>query len=119
MRELFYGDFEQRAQRLETNFKFVLQAIEKIHESLCPGETGIWQDRVQQAVDAAAATNKELQNTLDIIGNQTYVILVLKNGLERLRNDTNWHGVDEVNGFIDKLLAVTTNVGKQKENENN
>lgn len=50
--------------------------------------------------------DKELQNALDIIGKQTYIISVLRNGLERLRHDNDWHGVGEVNSFIDKLLAV-------------
>ncbi len=49
---------------------------------------------------------RELQTALDIIGKQAYELSVLRNGLERLRHDNNWQGVDDVNGFIDKLLAV-------------
>lgn len=50
--------------------------------------------------------DKELQNALDIIRKQTYIILVLKNGFERLRHDKSWEGVDAVNSFIDDLLEV-------------
>jgi hypothetical protein len=49
---------------------------------------------------------KELRIAKDIIGNQAYELSVLRNGLERFRNKNDWHGVEEVNSFIDRLLAV-------------
>lgn len=49
---------------------------------------------------------EEFEKALKTIEKQAYELSVLRNGLERLRHDNNWQGVDDVNGFIDKLLAV-------------
>lgn len=49
---------------------------------------------------------EEFEKALKTIEKQAYELSVLRNGLERLRHDNDWHGVDEVNSFIDKLLAV-------------
>ena len=35
------------------NSRWLIAQIEKIHAVLCPGETGTWQQRVEQAVKAA------------------------------------------------------------------
>ena len=46
------------------------------------------------------------QSALDIIGKQTHELPVIRNGLERLRHDTDWQSVEEVEAFIDGLLMV-------------
>ena len=49
---------------------------------------------------------QEFQHALDIIGKQDYKLSVLKNGLEKLKNDRTWQSVEEVNAYICRLLAV-------------
>lgn len=49
---------------------------------------------------------EKFEKALKTIEKQAYELSVLRNGLKRLRHDNDWHGVDEVNSFIDKLLAV-------------
>ena len=47
--------------QLETNQRFLLQAIDTIHQHLCPNQSGTWQDRVHQSIQAAqeiAANNQ-------------------------------------------------------------
>jgi hypothetical protein len=51
-------------------------------------------------------SEKELQIAKDIISKQTYELSVIRKGLERLRHDNSWQGVEEVNAFLDKLIAV-------------
>lgn len=61
-----------------------------------------------QAVEIQKVTC-ELQRSLTIVGRRTCIILVLKNGLERLRYDNSWEGADAVNVFIDSLLEAVYN----------
>ena len=53
MAEIIPGDTKRRLKQMDINFKFVFNAIEEIHANLCPGQTGTWQDRVKQAVEAS------------------------------------------------------------------
>jgi len=46
------------AQR-DAEIKELLAFLAKVHEALCPGQSGTWQDRARQAVDAARAVAKE------------------------------------------------------------
>lgn len=39
-----------RLTQLETNNKFLLEAIDTIHGNLCPGQLATWQGRVRQAI---------------------------------------------------------------------
>jgi hypothetical protein len=44
---------ERRLKQMDVNFKFVMNAIDQIHENLCPGQFGTWQDRVKQSIEAS------------------------------------------------------------------
>lgn len=105
-KELFLGDQAQRCKRLETNCKFLLSQIEKIHTALCSTEIGTWQEWAEQAAEKVVQIAKDFQNAMDIIGKQTYELSVLRNGLKRLKNDRDWQSVEEVDAYIDSLLAV-------------
>ena len=51
--EVYSGDLQRRAHQLGVNCRWLIAQIDKIHAVLCPGETGTWQQRVEQAVKAA------------------------------------------------------------------
>lgn len=42
-----------RADQLWLNFKWVIERVERIHHALCPAQRGTWQQRLEQAVEAA------------------------------------------------------------------
>jgi len=44
---------KKRLAQMNTNFKFVMNAIKTIYNNLCTGPGGTWQDRVQLAVKAS------------------------------------------------------------------
>jgi len=43
----------RRAESLAKTVGWLLENMDRIHAALCPGQHGIWQDRVRQAVAAA------------------------------------------------------------------
>jgi len=48
--------------QMRNNFQFLMDCIDQIHDSLCPGRSGTWQMRAEQSVEAAkiaATTRKE------------------------------------------------------------
>src|SRR5574337_543446 len=52
---------QERLQQMDINFKFVLAAIEKIHDNLCSSQNGTWQDRVRQAIEASANLKQDIE----------------------------------------------------------
>jgi len=40
----------QRITQLKLNCKWLIQQFDHIHDLICPGQNGSWQDRVQQVV---------------------------------------------------------------------
>ena len=44
---------ERREKQMDIDFRFVFNAIERIHENICPGQYGTWQERVRQAVESS------------------------------------------------------------------
>jgi hypothetical protein len=44
---------KQRADQLGINCRWLVAQLDEIHEALCPGHIGTWQDRAQKAVEAA------------------------------------------------------------------
>lgn len=50
---------------------------------------------------------RNFEAALETIEKQACKLLLIRNGLERLRYDNSWQGADEVNEFIDSLLKVT------------
>ena len=44
---------ELTIKQLETNQHFLLKAIDTIHQHLCPNQSGTWQDRVHQSIQAS------------------------------------------------------------------
>jgi hypothetical protein len=61
---LFGAESEhRRAESLAKTVGWLIENMDRIHAALCPGQHGIWQERVRQAVAAAEkAPNKELPN---------------------------------------------------------
>ena len=51
---LFGADAEhERAESLSKTVRWLIGQIDAIHLALCPGQNGVWQERVRQAVEAA------------------------------------------------------------------
>lgn len=50
---------KQTNKRLEINCKWLLGNLDEIHACLCPGKTGTWQMRVEQAVEAAKTVKEK------------------------------------------------------------
>ena len=46
-------DEHRRAESLAKTVGWLIENMDRIHAALCPGQHGIWQDRVRQAVEAA------------------------------------------------------------------
>lgn len=44
---------KQRADQLGINCRWLIDKIDRIHQALCPGQCGTWQQRAEQAVEAA------------------------------------------------------------------
>ena len=44
---------KSRADQLWLNITWLVDKIDRIHEVLCPGQNGTWQQRAEQAVKAA------------------------------------------------------------------
>jgi hypothetical protein len=44
---------KQRAEQLGINCRWLIEKIDRIHRALCRGQYGTWQQRVEQAVEAA------------------------------------------------------------------
>jgi len=51
---------KRRANQLEINCKFLMDAIETIYGNLCTGPGGTWQDRVRLAVDASIKLRRRI-----------------------------------------------------------
>lgn len=56
-------DEKQRADQMSVNFNWLLEKMDLVHESLCPGRIGTWQQRAEQVVEAAGliAAKKRLE----------------------------------------------------------
>ena len=50
-------DDKQIAEQFRTNFNWLLEQMDKIHDALCPEQNGAWQQRAEQAVEAAKLIN--------------------------------------------------------------
>lgn len=50
---------KQRAKQLDINCRWLMNQIDQIHEVLCPGKIGTWQDRATNSVEAAKKIVKE------------------------------------------------------------
>ena len=46
-------DNKQITEQMRTNFYWLLEQMDKIHDALCPEQNGAWQQRAEQAVEAA------------------------------------------------------------------
>lgn len=44
---------KQRADQLSVNCQWLIDKIDRIHQALCPRQFGTWQQRAEQAVEAA------------------------------------------------------------------
>lgn len=44
---------KQRADQLGINCRWLIDKIDRVHRALCPGQYGTWQQRAEQAVEAA------------------------------------------------------------------
>jgi len=57
---LFDATEKQRLKQLEINCRWLVDITDRIHDALCPGQYGTWQERAKQAVEAAErlASNK-------------------------------------------------------------
>ena len=52
--DLFGAEAEhERAENLGKTVRWLIGQIDRIHLALCPGQNGVWQERVRQAVEAA------------------------------------------------------------------
>ncbi len=47
------GTVGQRLKQMEINCRWLMDITDRIHDALCPGQYGTWQDRAKQAVEAA------------------------------------------------------------------
>ena len=47
---------KRRADQLGVNCMWLIDKIDRIHAALCPGRSGTWQQRAEQAVEAAEST---------------------------------------------------------------
>lgn len=54
-----HGQLQARIRQTDVNFNFVFDTIEQIHANLCPEQSGTWQDRVNQAVQASRRIAEE------------------------------------------------------------
>ncbi len=52
---------QERLKQIDINFKFVFSAIEKIHDNICSGQNGTWQDRTRQTVLAAITLKQDME----------------------------------------------------------
>jgi hypothetical protein len=52
-------DARRRAEQMGANVHWLLERIDAIHDALCPGCLGTWQERTDQAVAAAQRIAKE------------------------------------------------------------
>lgn len=43
----------QRLKQMEINCRWLMDITDRIHDALCPGQYGTWQERAKQAVEAA------------------------------------------------------------------
>jgi hypothetical protein len=59
---LFGAEAEhERAENLGKTVRWLIGQIDRIYLALCPGQNGVWQERVRQAVEAAEkAPNEKL-----------------------------------------------------------
>lgn len=62
MAELTFDSDKRRIQQLSINCDWLRNQIDLIHDALCPGQLGTWQDRALQAVAAAEKIAKERDN---------------------------------------------------------
>ena len=44
---------KQRVDQLSVNCQWLIDKIDRIHQALCPRQFGTWQQRAEQAVEAA------------------------------------------------------------------
>jgi hypothetical protein len=49
---------KQRADQLGINCRWLIDKVDRIHRALCPDQCGTWQQRAEQAVEAAQAISK-------------------------------------------------------------
>ena len=47
------ADLERQGKQLKINEHFILDAVDQIHDCICPGKDGDWQARARQAVQEA------------------------------------------------------------------
>jgi hypothetical protein len=44
---------KKQPDQIDTNTRWLIRVIDRIHNALCPEKTGTWQMRVEQVVEAA------------------------------------------------------------------
>ena len=47
------GELRDRLKQLEINCRWLVEITDRIHDALCPGQYGTWQDRAKQAAETA------------------------------------------------------------------
>ena len=52
-------DTERQRDQLATNCRWLIAQMDRIHAALCPSMMGTWQDRVNQAVEAAEKAHND------------------------------------------------------------
>lgn len=57
--KLFRNEHKRVAEQMSINFNFLMDAINIIHFHLCPGKMGTWQQRTEQAVEAAKEISRK------------------------------------------------------------
>ena len=50
---ILLGELKQRSDQLGINCRWLIDKIDRIHRILCPDQCGTWQQRAEQAVEAA------------------------------------------------------------------
>ena len=55
-------DAERRLAQMQVNNHWLIDVIDQIHYTLCPEEQGAWQERAEQAVNAAVHIKEERDN---------------------------------------------------------
>lgn len=65
-REEFLLNLTGRTQS-SVNFEFLMNCIDQIHDALCPGHIGTWQQRAEEAVGVAQLIHEKLRNIEKII----------------------------------------------------
>lgn len=46
------GEEKQRLKQMEINCKWLVEVIDQMHDIICPGQYGTWQDRARQVLEA-------------------------------------------------------------------